>query len=205
MAPGDHGAMNTREQITSLSDGCHTSTSSSQGLSRVAKGLRASLVAALTVACGAFDYATGTEVSVFLVYLLPIALATRTMGVRAGVWTALLACACWVMADQASGHAYTQPWILWVNALHRLATFLMAAMAVHLVATVRHPGRWWRWAQTDWRLSHCSQCNQVRGPDGTWMTALQHLETLHGEPALDKACPACARRHYVWSRYSGTH
>ncbi len=69
-------------------------------------GNRASLLAAgsalLVLAVGWVDYATGEELSVAILYLVPICLSTWWVGRRWGLAIALLSAAAWLAADSAA-------------------------------------------------------------------------------------------------------
>jgi hypothetical protein len=158
------------------------------------------MVMLLLGACGLLDYATGTEVSVFLVYMLPVALATRWLGATEGVWAALAAGAIWVLADVATGHVYSRDWILWVNAANRLLTFFMAVAVVRHVSKERDQAVH-RWQHLTQGLSVCQQCDKVRATDGQWRTPMQHLQEWGGAVHQAKVCPDCARRSYARAAY----
>ncbi len=195
--------METRELTMEANASCHEAPhASANSGGPVTRGLRArwGLVVLLLGICGVVDYATGTEVSVFLLYLMPVMLATRWMGAQAGTWAALGAGAVWVLADVACGHVYSRDWILWVNAANRLVTFLMA------VGLVAHMSRDRDLAIERWRgltqsLAVCQRCDKVRAQEGQWRTPLQHLEELGGAQLQTKVCADCARRSYARAAY----
>jgi hypothetical protein len=62
------------------------------------------LVLALLALSGYVDWFTGFEVSVFLLYTVPVGLATRALGLGAGLLCAVAAMAVWVFADIHGGH-----------------------------------------------------------------------------------------------------
>jgi diguanylate cyclase (GGDEF)-like protein len=92
------------------------------------------LAVAATAVVGLIDYLTGFEVSLSLLYLGPVALATWSSGRGAGIALSALSCTCWLAADQAAGHAYSYPAIPYWNALVRLGFFLTTAL---LIASLR--------------------------------------------------------------------
>jgi diguanylate cyclase (GGDEF)-like protein len=73
----------------------------------------------------AVDYFTGYEVSISVLYLAPVAVASWYAGRRASITIAILACVCWYFADISSGHSYTYRVIPIWNALVRLGFFLV--------------------------------------------------------------------------------
>jgi diguanylate cyclase (GGDEF)-like protein len=76
---------------------------------------------------GGLDYFTGYEVSLSLLYLGPVALATWYGGRRAGIGIAVLACVIWYIAEIA-GRQYSHAAIPVWNALIRLGFFLTTSM-----------------------------------------------------------------------------
>ncbi len=72
----------------------------------------------------ALDFFTGYEVSVSVLYLVPVAVASWYAGRRACVLIALFSCSGWFSADMATGHPYTYMIIPVWNALVRLGFFL---------------------------------------------------------------------------------
>ncbi|HEY2955279.1 MAG TPA: PP2C family protein-serine/threonine phosphatase [Candidatus Eisenbacteria bacterium] len=99
--------------------------------------LRRALILALSVATGTgvflADIATGSEISLSFLYLVPVALATWFLGRRAGLLLAGLSAAGWVAAYLETGHLYSAPHILYWNATVELATFCAVALALSRV------------------------------------------------------------------------
>src|SRR5262245_56065024 len=85
--------------------------------------VRASLVLLSLVLCGLVDYVTGYELSVILLYVVPVALCTRYFGLQPGLAIALLSTLVWMFVDRWSGHHYSQDWIWYVNAVNRMGYF----------------------------------------------------------------------------------
>jgi len=68
----------------------------------------------LILAIGALDYATGYELSLSLLYLVPVSLVAWTAGRWPGLAGALLSAAVWVTADLLAGQKYSSPfYIFW--------------------------------------------------------------------------------------------
>lgn len=83
---------------------------------------------------GGIGYATGPLLSTSLLYLIPLLVITRVAGLRAGIFSALLAGALWLGTDLLAMIDYTHPVTPYWNALMRIGTFLIA---VSLVAATR--------------------------------------------------------------------
>ncbi len=88
----------------------------------------------LVAVIGLIDFLTGPEISISVLYLIPVGLlawcASKTSGYALSVVAALV----WLLADASSNHSYTQEWIVYWNALVRFVFFLVTA---HLLATLR--------------------------------------------------------------------
>jgi hypothetical protein len=196
--------MKTRDLTMEASPSCHEAPApagaASDGAPKRGLWTRRVLVVMLLAFSGLVDYTTGTEVSVFLLYLMPVMLATRWLGAGAGTWAALGAGAVWVLADVACGHVYSHEWILWINAANRLVTFLLAVVLVAHVSRDRDQAVQ-RWQGLTQSLSACQRCDKVRAQDGQWRTPLQHLEELGGAQIQTKVCADCARRSYARAAY----
>ncbi|HTN93619.1 MAG TPA: diguanylate cyclase [Gallionella sp.] len=70
------------------------------------------------------DFLTGYEVSVSVLYLVPVAVASWYAGRRASILIAVFSCSGWFAADIATGHPYSYMIIPVWNALVRLGFFL---------------------------------------------------------------------------------
>lgn len=79
---------------------------------------------AIILAVGFLDSLTHREVSVALLYVLPISIATWYLGKRAGILTAIASELVWVLADSVMAHEYRSPGIIYWNAAMRLGVFL---------------------------------------------------------------------------------
>lgn len=78
----------------------------------------------LTACIGALDYFTGYELRLGSLYLLPIALATWTVGRTAGLAIAATACVCWVLSF-SSTHGYTRPILFYWDGVVMAVTFVV--------------------------------------------------------------------------------
>jgi len=99
----------------------------------------------LLVLVAALDRATGAELSLSILYLAPVALATWYAGEAAGVALALLAGLAWFAADLSAGQRVSQPLVLAWDTLMRIALLvivaeLLAALGAQL-ATARRLAR----------------------------------------------------------------
>lgn len=146
------------------------------------------------------DFRTGYEVSVFLLYTLPVALATAFFGVAGGLWIVLASTGLWMGMDHLAGHQYTHLWIWFVNAANRMVCF---ALAVGVVTWVRFSRsvRARRFRHLTGRVPVCTQCSRLGAKDGYWRQGDAYLQEFAGVQPLSKVCPDCARHGYARSGY----
>ena len=81
----------------------------------------------LVAAVGWVDYVTGVEVSVSLLYLVPIALGTWVAGRSVGITLALASAGVWLGADLRAGHIYGHWFIALWDTLMTASSFLVVA------------------------------------------------------------------------------
>lgn len=143
------------------------------------------------------DTLTGYEVSVMLLYALPVGLAAWMLDARAGAVLAVLSALAWFWSDWLVGHQYSHDWIRVVNAINRVAYFLLIAAVVrHVLARRRVLA-----ARRGSPVGVCARCDQWGASDGAWRTHADHL-TEWCQVKLDhKVCPDCARRVYARAGY----
>jgi len=105
---------------------------------------------ALVGLVGFLDYKTGYELSFAAFYLFPIALVAWTVGRNIGFLLSVVSAIVWYVADQQSGHVYSEIYISYWNAGIRLVIFLVVA---RLVAWHKE------WREQQWPLS--STCHPL--------------------------------------------
>lgn len=88
----------------------------------------------LVLAVGAFDSATGYEISFSLLYLAPVALATWYAGREAGNLVSALSAITWLIADIIDSHPYSHFLIPAWNSLVRFGFFIITT---YLLATLK--------------------------------------------------------------------
>ncbi|MDQ7785034.1 MAG: GGDEF domain-containing protein [Desulfomonilaceae bacterium] len=74
------------------------------------------------------DYSSSYELSFSVFYLIPIALVSRYVGMKAGALMAVMGAITWLIADLMSGHPYSHPLIPFWNASATLALFLIVSI-----------------------------------------------------------------------------
>jgi hypothetical protein len=155
-------------------------------------------------AIGWFDYATGYDLHVFAFYFLPVWLVGWHVGLRSGIYMALLAATTWFTADYASGHP-SSPGIAGWNALMELAACIVMAGIASIVRTQLRAREklntelFETLAQIkrlEGLLPICAACKQIRNERGEWELMEKYI-TAHSEARFSHSvCPECARRLY---------
>lgn len=150
------------------------------------------LVLGMVAVCGWIDYLSGYELTVTLIYAVPIVYA-RQADSLAGLLTALLCAITWALADVASGHVRSSLWLLGVDTLHRLAYFsLVSVAASHALPFF---GR-----DDASHLRRCTQCPKIEVRRGDWALP-STLQVRHAPPTRPSVCPDCARHAYARAGY----
>ena len=88
----------------------------------IAAGLTAIIV------LGLLDLFTGSDLSFFIFYILPISWLSWNLGLFAGFFASLLAAVVWLSAEILGGRAYEVPWAPAWNMMTRLCLFLFVAV-----------------------------------------------------------------------------
>jgi diguanylate cyclase (GGDEF)-like protein len=82
----------------------------------------------LVALLGLVDWATGSEISFSIFYLVPVVIATWFVGRPAGIGLSVVCAVVWAAADLAAGSRYTHPLIPIWNALMRGGFFLITTL-----------------------------------------------------------------------------
>jgi signal transduction histidine kinase len=93
--------------------------------------------AALLVPIAFYDYSTGYEVSLSILYCLPIFIVAWCCDRNSGVLMALLASITWWWADVQSGHPYLQNWLEGWEVFVRCGFFVITAIGTSAVKQQR--------------------------------------------------------------------
>jgi len=167
------------------------------------QGVRWLGVVALTLGMvalvGWFDYLTGYEVSVAVLYYFPIAYAAWRLGWLWSFVFAFLCVATLTGVDIAAGHHYTKGWMLWNQVIMRLLCFCFVAYSFDFFKR-----RSDRQNEKIRRLEAgtmciCSSCRKVRDANDNWVELESFLRDNTAVQAQAKLCPDCARAFYVRS------
>lgn len=94
------------------------------------------VLAAAILALGLADFRTGPHISILILYLIPVVLASLQLSTRDGLRYSLLAGVVWFIANGASAAAQALPLRLW-NGLVRTAIFVFVVYVIHLQKRMR--------------------------------------------------------------------
>jgi hypothetical protein len=137
------------------------------------------------------DYVTGTEISVFFLYFIPVILATWYLGVRWGLSMALVASLAHRWADWATLAKLSHSWLFWERGLSGFVTLAIVVFSFHVFRTGRKADRE-RIRQLEELLHCCPGCSRLRQSDGGWKNLATCLRELKEMPPEQRLCPECA-------------
>lgn len=93
----------------------------------------------LILVIGAVDYLTGYELSLSVLFLLPISIAVWYGSRPLGYVISVVSAVTWAVVEQASAFSYSQEWILYWNSGVRLAFFVVVGwLLAKLKTNLRH-------------------------------------------------------------------
>lgn len=101
------------------------------------KRLVAAATFVLVIVIGLFDFLTGYEISLFLIYCLPVILSTAALGWRWGIATSVLSVAMATGTDIAAGAHYSHPAIPIWKSVFALSTYLIYVWLFDTVQTLQ--------------------------------------------------------------------
>jgi signal transduction histidine kinase len=115
---------------------------------------------ALALFVGYLDYVTGYEVSIILLYAIPIVLMVWFNDKSSAIFIAILCSIIWWWADEAAGHIYLEGWHhIWQTG-EGLAFFLLFVQAGHALKT--HAALWKHSRQLEQAIICISEQEQQR-------------------------------------------
>jgi hypothetical protein len=142
------------------------------------------------------DYASGYEISVFVLYAGCVAWATWYLGFAWGVVFTLVSTAAWFGANLAAGWTYSNPWVVVDRMANQFVLLGFTAFSVDRFrrAIERHKGKV---KQLEGILPICASCKRIRDESGHWNDMAAYLREHTEADPQTKLCPDCAREHYV--------
>lgn len=143
-----------------------------------------------------FDYITGYEISVFVLYAIPIAWIAWSLNLAWGLSFSLFGTAAWRWADFASGHRYSRSWIGWEKALTGLILFAFIAFSFNFFKKTLHRGKQ-KVKQLEGILPICMVCHRIRDEKGDWGDLDAYLRTHSDAEPERKVCPDCGGAKYL--------
>jgi signal transduction histidine kinase len=97
------------------------------------RSLVLALCGLLILGTGLVDYVTGMEVSVTVIYLLPVALGTWVLSRRTGLLLAVASVLVWLIVEHIQAVSYSHPLIQYWNALTLLIFFVVVVLLVSVL------------------------------------------------------------------------
>ncbi|MGH6890133.1 MAG: sensor histidine kinase [Rhizomicrobium sp.] len=100
-------------------------------LERQSRSRLAALAVVLALGLGAFDYLTGTDISISAFYLLPVSLAAWFLGAWFGLSIAVLCVAVWIAGNiAAGGSGFSDPFLAAWNGAVQLCSFVVVVLVL---------------------------------------------------------------------------
>ena len=146
------------------------------------------------------DWITGYEFELFVVYILPVAVAAWHGSRRWGVVFSVAAAFCWYLSDRLAGHVYSHAWYAYWGSFVRLVTYLTIALtAARIRESLAHERTLNReLAESLERvrvleglIPVCAWCRRVRDDQGYWDRLEAYVATRTGGTFTHGICPAC--------------
>lgn len=165
--------------------------------------IRKIAVLAGVLVLGGIDLVTGNELSFFVFYFIPVAIAAAHIGIVAGLVTALLSAITWSCADMFSGHHYSSALYAVWNTMARLLAFVAIGWSV---ARVRQSFDRERQISEELRkalseikvletfLPICAECKKIRDVSGEWHQLEVYISEHTNTRFSHGYCPACTQQ-----------
>jgi hypothetical protein len=164
--------------------------------------LWATLGLALTGVIGWVDWITGHELSIFVLYFIPIGLIAWHFSPVTVVGEALICAVFWFGADSLAGHIYSNHAFAVGNTLVRLSAFIAMGAAIHririLLKSEQQKSELLRRSIAEVKvlegiLPICAMCKKIRDDGGHWLQ-IEHYIAGHSRAEFTHGyCPDCAR------------
>ncbi len=159
----------------------------------------------LVLLIGVVDYLTGYEFGLDLFYLFPIAFATWYIGVRAGVFFAVLTVNISNLSDYLAGKVYTNFGLaLWDSSIRFGFYLVVAVLIARLRTTMRERSKLIGELQATLKevkelrgiLPICSSCKKIRTDEGYWQNVEEYISHHTNAEFSHGICQECAMKLY---------
>jgi hypothetical protein len=149
---------------------------------------------AVTIGCiiaiGALDWVTGHEMSFFVFYFFPIALASWRIGLKSSYVVSLLCALAWLIAEQHSGYVYSKSWLQYWNMGMRLIAFIAIGYMVariHALLVVANK----KVKTLHGLLPICAKCKKIRDDKGYWHKLEEYISEHSEADFTHGLCENC--------------
>jgi hypothetical protein len=144
------------------------------------------------IAIGTVDWVTGHEMSFFMFYFFPIALASWRIGPKSSYVVSLFCALAWLIADLHSGHVYSKSWIGVWNVSMRLIAFIAIGYMVariHALLVAAHK----KLKILHGLLPICAKCKKIRDDKGYWHKLEEYISEHSEADFTHGLCESCFR------------
>jgi hypothetical protein len=142
------------------------------------------------------DYRTGYEISVFFLYVFPVAWATWSLGLGWGLMMSVFGACAARWADFADGHHYSHTWIFWERGLTNLIMLVLISFLFHS-SKLRLDRERRKVKQLEGILHICAVCQRIEDQDGHWKSMSEYLRAHTETEPRQLQCPDCAKAKYL--------
>jgi hypothetical protein len=136
------------------------------------------------------DVITGVQLSVFVLYVVPVVSATWFLGLGGGLWLSLLSVLAHRWADLPAKTAETNLWIIGEKGLASFLLLGFIAFSFHTFKRGRKIDRE-RIEQLEALVRLCPVCNRVHLINGRWQSLEACLAERPVLPPAQRLCPEC--------------
>jgi len=148
----------------------------------------------IALALLAIDYLVGSQISVAVLYYLPIAYAAWYLGWGSGFGMSLLCVGTLTWAKLETGAHYSSGWILAERSLVRLIAFGFVAFSLNYCRRTKDRNES-KIHQLERLITFCSRCRKIQDMQGNWVN-LEHFSHDPSDLTLAKLCPVCVKAEY---------
>jgi predicted Fe-S protein YdhL (DUF1289 family) len=142
------------------------------------------------------DTVTGVEVSVFFLYVLPVAWTTWRLGLGWGLLFAVMSGVGARWSGYADGQRFSHHWIYFERGATGLIMLSLIATLFHL-SKRRLDKETRKVRQLEGILHICAVCQRVEDENGKWGSMADYLRSHAAPEPKHLQCPDCARAKYL--------
>jgi hypothetical protein len=158
----------------------------------------------MTLGIDYLDSTTSEEYELFVLYFIPVAVATWYCGKPAGLFVSVMSALTWFESDIFASHTNSIAVASW-DTFERLASFMALSLALSLVKNELMREKklngdlseaMKQIRQLQGILPMCSFCRRIRDPKQHWVPFETYIAEHSDAKVSHGLCPTCYKRHY---------